>query len=255
MIVEANPADTGALETLKETTPSSGTGSKLMRVVSALAVLPGVRASVGVAASSKAHEANDVPAERAVGPARSPGAPPDRRMARLGDRLIAEGLITREQLAQALAAQKGTRDKLGTILVSLGLLTEERLLGFLAQQHNVPSITLGQIDIDPEVLRLVPGPLAEKLEVLPIKRTGNMLTLAMADPTNVLALDDVAFMTNLQIQPVVASQVDIRSAIERLYNTPGDSVADMMSELEGAEGDVEVLEGTTRSSPRPTSSS
>ena len=107
----------------------------------------------------------------------------------------------------------------------------------------MPSITLSQLDIDPEVLRLVPGPLAEKLEVLPIKRSGNTLTLAMADPTNVLALDDVAFMTNLQIQPVVASEVAIRQAIDRLYNTPGESVADMMSELEEAEGDVEVLEG------------
>ena len=254
MIVEANPADTGALETLKETYTKLGDRDKLMRVVSALAVLSGVRASVGVAAS-KADEVDDVPAEPAVGPARSPGAPPERRMARLGDRLIAEALITREQLAQALAVQKGTRDKVGTILVRLGLLTEERLLGFLAQQHNVPSITLGQVVIDPEVLRLVPGPLAEKLEVLPIKRIGNTLTLAMADPTNVLALDDVAFMTNLQIQPVVASQVDIRKAIERLYNTPGESVADMMSELEGPRATSRSSGPTTRSSPRPTSSS
>ena len=231
-------ADTGALPGRWRTYTKLGDRDKLMRVVSALAVLSGVRASVGVAAS-KADEVDDVPTEPAVRPARSPGAPPERRMGRLGDRLIAEGLITREQLAQALAVQKGTRDKVGTILVRLGLLTEERLLGFLAQQHNVPSITLGQVAIDPEVLRLVPGPLAEKLEVLPIKRIGNTLTLAMADPTNVLALDDVAFMTNLQIQPVVASQVDIRKAIERLYNTPGESVADMMSELE--EADVEVV--------------
>ena len=137
MIVEANPADTGALETLKETYTKLGDRDKLMRVVSALAVLSGVRASVGVAAS-KADEVDDVPA---AGPARSPGPPPDRRMARLGDRLIAEGLITREQLAQALAVQKGTRDKVGTMLVRLGLLTEERLLSCLSQQHNVPSIT------------------------------------------------------------------------------------------------------------------
>ena len=237
MIVEANPADTGALETLKETYTKLGDRDKLMRVVSALAVLSGVRASVGVAAS-KADDVDDVPA---AGPAHSAGPPPERRMARLGDRLIGEGIITREQLAQALAAQKGTRDKVGTVLVRLGLLTEERLLTCLSQQHNVPSITLSHLDIDPEVLRLVPGPLAEKLEVLPIKRSGNTLTLAMADPTNVLALDDVSFMTNLQIQPVVASQVVIRKAIERLYSTPGESVADMMSELEGAGNDVEVL--------------
>ena len=234
MIVEANPADTGALETLKEIYTKLGDREKLMRVVAALAVLPGVRASVGVAPR---------PPEPAPAPAPAQSPSPERRMARLGDRLIAEGLITPEKLGQALSAQKGTRDKLGTVLVRLGALGEDQLLDFLSRQHNVPSITLHQLEIEPEVLRLVPAPLAEKLEVLPIKRTGNTLTLAMADPTNVLALDDVAFMTNLQIQPVVASEVAIRQAIDRCYNSPRDSVADMMSELEEAESDVEVLEG------------
>jgi type IV pilus assembly protein PilB len=235
MIVEANPADTGALETLKEIYTKLGDRDKLGRVVSALAGLSGVRPSVGVAPAAP--------------PARAPVAPPppspalDRRVSRLGDRLIAEGLITPEQLNSALAAQKGTRDKLGSILVRVGALSEDKLLGFLSRQYNVPAMTLSQLEIDPEVLKLVPGPLAEKLEVLPIRRSGNTLTLAMADPTNVLALDDVAFMTNLQIQPVVASEMALRQAIDRFYNTPGESVADMMSELEGAEADVEVLEG------------
>jgi type IV pilus assembly protein PilB len=156
----------------------------------------------------------------------------------------AEGLITAEQLNRALGAQKGTRDKLGGILVRMGFLTEDKLLTFLSQQYNVPSITLSQLDIDPDVLKLVPNQLAEKLQVLPVKRSGNTLTLAMADPTNVLALDDVAFMTNLQIQPVVASEVSIRQAIDRVYGNQGDSVAEMMSELEDAEADVEVVGGT-----------
>jgi type IV pilus assembly protein PilB len=245
MIVEANPADAGALETLKEIYTKLGDRENLMRVVSALAVLSGVRSSVGVIAPKAAAAPDPAPAESVTGPPPPPTSapPPERRMARLGDRLIAEGLITAEQLGQALAAQKGTRDKLGTILVRRGALTEDRLLAFLSRQYNVPSLTLSQLEIEPDVLRLVPGPLAEKLEVLPIKRSGNTLTLAMADPTNVLALDDVAFMTNLQIQPVVASEVALRQAIDRLYNTPGESVADMMSELEEAEGDVEVLDG------------
>jgi type IV pilus assembly protein PilB len=186
---------------------------------------------------------------RSAGPPRA-AAPADRRPAalwRLGDRLVADGLITTEQLQRALATQKGTRDKLGGILVRMGFLSEDKLLAFLSRQYNVPSITLSQLDIDPEVLRLVPGQLAEKLEVLPVKRSGNTLTLAMADPTNVLALDDVAFMTNLQIQPVVASEVSIRQAIDRLYGNQGGKVADMMSELEEAEADVEVLEGEQES--------
>src|SRR5262245_34142219 len=246
MIVEANPADTGALETLKEIYTKLGDREKLSRVVSALAVLSGVRASVGVTPrKTEEIEPIEPPVEPAPPLTLTPAPPPapERRLSRLGDRLIAESLITPEQLSQALAAQKGTRDKLGTILVRLGVLAEDKLLDFLSRQYNVPAITLSQLDIDTEVLRLVPAPLAEKLEVLPIRRSGNTLTLAMADPTNVLAIDDVAFMTNLQIQPVVASEVAIRQAIDRVYNQHGESVADMMSELEEAEADVEVLEG------------
>jgi type IV pilus assembly protein PilB len=230
MIVEANPSDTGALETLKEIYTKLGDRERLGQVVARLA---------GLAGPTPPKAAASMPARIAP-----PAASGDRRPAtmwRLGDRLVAEGLITAEQLQRGLAAQKGTRDKLGGILVRMGSLTEDKLLGFLSRQYNVPSITLSQLDIDPEVLRLVPVQLAERLEVLPVKRSGNTLTLAMADPTNVLALDDVAFMTNLQIQPVVASEVSIRQAIDRLYGNQGESVADMMSELE--EADVEVLEG------------
>ena len=115
---------------------------------------------------------------------------------RLGDLLVVEGLITDGQLRQALTEQKGKTDKLGTILVSLGFITEEQLIGFLSRQYGIPSITLGNLDIDAETLRLVPVHIAKKYEVLPVKRIGGTLTLAMADPTNVFALDDVAFMTN-----------------------------------------------------------
>ncbi|HXJ79162.1 MAG TPA: type IV-A pilus assembly ATPase PilB [Candidatus Methylomirabilis sp.] len=164
-------------------------------------------------------------------------------MWRLGDRLVAEGLITADQLQRALAEQRGTREKLGSILLRMNFLTEDKLLSFLSRQYSVPSITLSHLDIDPEVLKLVPAQLAERLHVLPVKRSGNVLTLAMADPTNVLALDDVAFFTNLQIQPVVASEMAIRQAAERAYGDQGSSMADMMSELEEAESDVEVVEG------------
>ncbi|HEV8437034.1 MAG TPA: type IV-A pilus assembly ATPase PilB [Methylomirabilota bacterium] len=238
MIMEANPSDAGALETLKEIYTKLGDRERLGQVVARLAGLAGGRPLASGAASSL----NGAPTPAAATGERRPVT-----MWRLGDRLVAEGLITAEQLQRALSAQKGTRDKLGGILVRMGFLTEDKLLAFLSQQYNVPSITLSQLDIDPEVLKLVPAQLAEKLQVLPVKRTGNSLTLAMADPTNVLALDDVAFMTNLQIQPVVASEVSIRQAIDRLYGNQGESVAEMMSELEEAEADVEVVEGDEES--------
>ena len=167
------------------------------------------------------------------------GQPVNRR---LGDLLVAEGLIGQDQLERALAEQKGTSEKLGSILVRLDLLTEEQLIGFLSRQYGIPSITLSQLDIDPEVLRLVPAQIAKKYEVLPVKRSGNSLTLAMADPTNVFALDDVAFMTNLQVLPVVASQVAIRKAIDRSYESQTTAITGVLSELSADLGDVEVLE-------------
>jgi type IV pilus assembly protein PilB len=163
---------------------------------------------------------------------------------RLGDLLVAEGLITADQLRQALGEQKGKADKLGSILVRQGSISEEQLIGFLSRQYGIPSITLINIDIDPETLRLVPAHIAKKYEVLPVKRIGGTLTLAMSDPTNVFALDDIAFMTNLQILPVVAPQAAIRKVLDRAYDAAqsGSSMTDMMSEITGDASNVEVLE-------------
>jgi type IV pilus assembly protein PilB len=165
---------------------------------------------------------------------------------RLGDLLVAEGLITEAQLAQALAEQKGTTEKLGSVLLKLNLVQEEQLIGFLSRQYGIPSITLSQLDIDPDVLKLVPGTIAKKYEVLPIRRQGSTLTLAMADPTNVFALDDVSFMTNLQVTPVVASQAAIRKAIDRSYES-GIAVTDALSALSADMANVEVVEDDTPS--------
>jgi type IV pilus assembly protein PilB len=163
---------------------------------------------------------------------------------RLGDLLVAEGLITADQLRQALSEQKGKADKLGSVLVRQGSITEEQLIGFLSRQYGIPSITLLNIEIDTETLRLVPVHIAKKYEVLPIKRIGGTLTLAMSDPTNVFALDDIAFMTNLQILPVVAPQAAIRKVLDRAYDAvqPGSSMTDVISEITGDVSSVEVLD-------------
>jgi type IV pilus assembly protein PilB len=167
----------------------------------------------------------------------------ERRVSRrLGDLLVAEGLITQERLQKALAEQKGTSEKLGSILVRLSFLGEDQLTEFLSRQYGIPSITLSQLDIDPDVLKLVPAQLAKKYEIVPVAREGNALTLAMADPTNVFALDDVTFMTNLQVSPVVASQNAIRKAIERSYEAQSSDLAEVITELEGEIGEVEVLD-------------
>ena len=166
------------------------------------------------------------------------GQPVNRR---LGDLLVGEGLITPEDLRRALAEQKGTSEKLGSILVRLNLLSEEQLIGFLSRQYGIPSITLSQLDIDPEVLRLLPAQLAKKYEVIPIKRAGNALTLAMSDPTNVFALDDVAFLTNLQVLPIVASQGAIRKAIDRTYDSQTAAITNVLTELDSDLSTVQLI--------------
>ena len=264
MIVEANPSDTGALETLKEIYTKLGDRENLARVVARLAGTVGGRPSASVIPSDptpavppprarapvvaeleSAAASSENGSGRGAGKRAAAAAASERRqgsLSRLGDRLVAEKLITTEQLQKALAEQKGSADKLGTILVRLQFITEDSLVSFLSKQYAIPAITVAQVDPDPDVLKLVPEQIAKKHGVLPIKRMGNTLTLAMADPTNVFALDDVGFMTGLQIQPVVASEAAIRKAFERLY-APGGSVTDMMSELEEADADVEVVEG------------
>src|SRR5215510_3800230 len=166
---------------------------------------------------------------------------------RLGDLLVAEGLISDEQLKQALAEQKGKTEKLGSILARLNFITEEQLIGFLSRQYGIPSITVTNVDVDAETLRLVPAPIARKYEVLPVKRIGGTLTLAMADPTNVFALDDVAFMTSLQILPVVAPQAAIRAAIEKAYEAGQQSAMNEMLTEITADANVELLEGEAES--------
>src|SRR6267142_4007391 len=100
------------------------------------------------------------------------GQPVNRR---LGDLLVAEGLVKQEELQRELAEQKGTTEKLGSVLVRLKLVNEEQLIGFLSRQYGIPSITLSQLAIDPEVLRLFPHQLAKRYEIIPINRTANPL--------------------------------------------------------------------------------
>src|SRR5574341_28421 len=168
------------------------------------------------------------------------GQPVNRR---LGDLLVADGLLAREQLQKALAEQKGSTEKLGSILIRLGFINEEQLIGFLSRQYGVPSITLSQLEIEPEVLKLVPAPIAKKYEVLPVRKMGNSLALAMADPTNVFALDDISFMTNLQVLPLVASQTAIKKAIDRNYESKTEAITSVMQDISADLQNVEVLEG------------
>ncbi|MBA3321600.1 MAG: type IV-A pilus assembly ATPase PilB [Pyrinomonadaceae bacterium] len=139
--------------------------------------------------------------------------------AKLGEILVRENLLTAPQLREALDHQREHGGRLGYNLVKLGLISDEMVTAVLARQYGVPSVNLDFFDIEPAVLRLIPREVAEKYSVLPISRAGATLTLAMVDPTNVFAMDDIKFMTGLNIEPVVVSEGGVREAIEQYYGS------------------------------------
>jgi type IV pilus assembly protein PilB len=161
---------------------------------------------------------------------------------RLGDLLVKEKIITQEQLEQANKVQKDSNIRLGSALVKLGFLTDEDVTNFLSRQYGVPAINLSYFEIDPSVVQLIPHETAKRYKILPLSRVGASLTIAMVDPTNVFAMDDIKFMTGFNIEPVVASESSILEGIDRAYATTKEddleTVMQSMTEVE--ESDVEV---------------
>ncbi len=133
--------------------------------------------------------------------------------------LIRESLITPEQLEQALDHQRQNGGRLGSSLVKLGFLSSDGITSVLSRQYGIPSINLESFEADPSVIRLIPMETALKYQVLPLSRVGASLTLAMADPANVYAMDDIKFMTGLNIEPVVASEASVAEAIKKNYGS------------------------------------
>lgn len=138
---------------------------------------------------------------------------------KLGELLIRENLITQDHLKQALEHQKSHGGRLGSSLVKLGFLSSDQITSVLSRQYGIPSINLDYFEAEPSVTRLVPMETAVKYQVVPISRVGSSLTLAMADPANVYAMDDIKFMTGLNIEPVVASELSITEAIKKNYGS------------------------------------
>ena len=136
---------------------------------------------------------------------------------RIGELLLKEKRITPEQLQEALNYQRQNGGKLGFNLVKLGYVRDEEITALLSKQYGVPSIALGQFEIDPAVIKLVPEETAQRYQVIPLSRSGATLTIAMTDPTNVFAMDDIKFMTGYNVEPVVASETAVLEAIEKYY--------------------------------------
>jgi len=161
---------------------------------------------------------------------------------RLGDLLVKEKVISPEQLQQATKVQKETSCRLGSALVKLGFLKDEDVTNFLSRQYGVPAINLSYFEIDPSVVKLIPFETAKRYQILPLSRVGASLTIAMVDPTNVFAMDDIKFMTGFNIEPVVASESSILEGIEKAYgNTKEEDLEQVMQSMtEMDEADVEL---------------
>jgi type IV pilus assembly protein PilB len=137
--------------------------------------------------------------------------------AKLGEILVRENILTPQQLREALDYQREHGGRLGFNLVKLGLVSDDMVTAVLSRQYGVPSVNLDLFDVDASVIRLIPREVADKYSVLPLSRVGATLTLAMVDPTNVFAMDDIKFMTGLNIEPVVVSEAGVQEAIEQYY--------------------------------------
>jgi type IV pilus assembly protein PilB len=144
---------------------------------------------------------------------------------RIGELLLKEKRITPEQLQEALNYQRQHGGKLGFNLIKLGYVKDDEITALLSKQYGVPSIALGQFDVDAAVVKLVPAETAQKYQIVPLSRSGATLTIAMTDPTNVFAMDDIKFMTGYNVEPVVASETAVVDAISKYYGkvsmTPG----------------------------------
>jgi type IV pilus assembly protein PilB len=147
---------------------------------------------------------------------------------RLGELLVREKLISLQQLRQAQDEQRRTGQNLGATLAKLGYISDGEITNFLSAQYRVPAVNLDEYEIDQEVLKLVSREVCDKHKIIPVSRAGSALIMAMADPTNLHAIDDIKFLTGFNVEPVVASETAIQAAVERYYQS-GPSYEEVMA--------------------------
>ena len=160
---------------------------------------------------------------------------------RLGELLVREKLISLQQLRQAQAEQQKSGENLSYALAKLGYISDDEITNFLSSQYRLPAINLDEYEIDAEVIKLVAQDVCEKHKVIPVSRSGSSLILAMADPTNLNAIDDIKFLTGYNVEAVVSSETAILQAVERYYNV-GPSYEEVMADLDLGDEDIDFGE-------------
>ena len=159
---------------------------------------------------------------------------------RIGELLTESGLITRTQLEEALKVSRQQGVRVGRAIVTLGIATEADIAQTLAAQFGIPYINLRGMIIEPQVLSLIPEPVARRHKVIPVSQDENGLSVAMVDPLDVFAVDDIKKTTGCNILPCVTAEKELIDAIEQYYGTPG-SIKEMARRIEGS--DLELVKG------------
>lgn len=159
---------------------------------------------------------------------------------RLGNLLVQEKIITQLQLQTAMEKVRESGHRLGSVLAKLGYVSEDDVASFVSRQYGIPAINLAYFDIDPTVVKLIPVDTAKRYQVLPLSRVGATLTLAMVDPTNVFALDDIHFMTGLKVEPVVASEAAVMERIDKLYGASSEHELEQVLQEFASTGDGDL---------------
>lgn len=176
---------------------------------------------------------------------------------KLGRLLVNKKIITDQQLQKALAEQKGSGERLGSVLINLGFIKEDTLLSFLSSHYGIPSISLSEFNINPDLIKLIPADLAHKYLVFPLALKGNTLVIAMADPSNIFAIDDIKFLTGYRIEALAAVESAIKDAINEYYAT-STSLSELVSRMdgeavefieEGEEIDISELKSASQEAP------
>jgi type IV pilus assembly protein PilB len=162
---------------------------------------------------------------------------------RLGDILVREGLLSREKLVQALTEHRSSGMPLGYILAKQGLVPEVEITRIVARQLRVPAVDLSRFEVDQKLVRLIPTDIAKRHFVLPLKREGRTLTVAMANPTDQVLLQELRFITRFDLFPVFAGEYTLRNLVEKYYDASDQQLQAILKDMEGME-DVEVVEET-----------
>jgi len=158
---------------------------------------------------------------------------------RIGDQLVHEQLITREQLQQALDDARANGTRIGYSLVKLGFLSESDLVRALARQHRVPAVDLERVRLDQRILKLIPAEFAAKHQVLPLRRVGRTLTVAMSNPTDLGVIDDLKFLTRLDIEAVIAGDFTLKRIVEREYEAADEKINELLKQFD--QDEVELV--------------